>query len=125
VPVRRNPNVALQHAALYYDCASCSTEHAAELDQETVAHHLDYTPAVARDSGIEKLAAMLTKGIKRLLFVCLQETAVAHHIGSQDSRQSALDKLCAHARLPNVLVAILLNSRSWPIMLPDDCITDN
>ncbi|MBB4340587.1 hypothetical protein GGE56_001545 [Rhizobium leguminosarum] len=112
MPVRWNPHVALQHAALDFDCASCSTEHAAELDQETVAHHLDYTPAVGRDSGIEELAAMLTKGVKRLLFVGFQETAVAYHIGGQDSRQSALDKLCTHARLPNVLVAILLNSRS-------------
>ncbi|MBB4523816.1 hypothetical protein GGE62_003880 [Rhizobium leguminosarum] len=112
MPVRWNPHVALQHAALDFDCASCSTEHAPELDQETVAHQLDDMPAMVRDSWIEELAAMLTKGVKRLLFVCLQETAVAHHIGGQDSRQSALDKLCTHARLPNVLVAILLNSKS-------------
>src|SRR5689334_1132596 len=112
MPVRRNADVALQHAALDLDRTTCSTQHAAELDQETVAHYLDDMPAMACDGRIEELPAMLTKGVERLLFVCLQKTAVAHHIGSQDSRKPTFKKLCTHARLPNVLVAILCNSRS-------------
>ena len=95
VPVFGNPGVALRHAALDFDRAARRIEHAAELDQEAVAHHLEDAPAMLGDGRIEELAAMLAKRAQRALFIGLHEPAVADDVGRQDGRQPALDLLLA------------------------------
>ena len=96
VPVLGNPGVALRHAALNFDRAARRIEHAAELDQEAVAHHLEDAPAMLGDGRIEELAAMLAKRAQRALFIGLHESAVANDIGRQDGRQPTLDLLLGH-----------------------------
>ena len=98
VPVFGNPGIALRHAALDFDGTARRIEDAAELDQKAVAHHLEDAPAMLGDGGIEELAAMLPKRAERSLFVGLHEAAVAHHVGGQDRRQSAMNVLFAHCR---------------------------
>ena len=95
--VFRNPGIALQHPALDFDGAARRIEHAAELDQEAVAHHLEDAPAMLGDGGIEELAAMLAKRAERQLFVGLHQAAVADHVGRQDCRQPTLNLLLVHS----------------------------
>ena len=99
MPVLRHACVALGHAALDLDGTARGVEHAAELDQEPVAHHLEDAPAVPGDDRIEELAAMLAQAAQRLLFVGLHEAAVADNVGSQDRREPPFNKLLRHAAL--------------------------
>ena len=92
VPVFRHPGIALGHAALDFDRAARRIEHAAELDQEAVAHHLEDAPAMLGDGRVEELAAMLAQRAHRALFIGLHEPAVANDVGRQYCRQPTLDR---------------------------------
>ena len=99
LPVLGHASVALGHAALDLDGTARGVEHAGELDQETVAHHLEDASAMPGDDRIEELAAMLAQAAQRLLFIGLHEAAVADHVGGQDGRQPPLYMLLRHAGL--------------------------
>jgi TolB-like protein len=61
VPVLGHADIALVHAALDLGRAAHGVHHAAEFDQEAVAHHLEDAPAMSGDGGIEQVAAMLAQ----------------------------------------------------------------
>ena len=92
-----HPRIALDHPALDFDGTARRVEHAIELDQEAVAHHLENAPAMLHDGWIEKLAAVQTKRTHRPFFIGLHEPAVTHDIRSQYSRQTTLNLLLGHA----------------------------
>src|SRR5262245_54646195 len=54
-----DPGIAIMHADLDLDSTARGVEHAAELDEEAIAHHLEDAPAVFRYGRIEDFAAML------------------------------------------------------------------
>src|SRR5262245_54664911 len=60
-----DPGIAVMHAGLDLDSTARGVEHAAELDEEAVAHYLEDAPAVFCDSWIEELTAMLPKSAER------------------------------------------------------------
>lgn len=106
MPVLRNPGVALDHAALDFNRATRRFDNAAELDQETVAHHLEDSPAMLDYGWIEELVAMLAKRNQRAFLISLHEPAVANNVGRQYGRQPALNLLLAHGcplNLPKTL----------------------
>ena len=57
----RHAGVALDHAVLHLDRASHRVDHAAKLDEETVAGALDDAPVMRGDGGIDQIAAQPPK----------------------------------------------------------------
>ncbi len=101
MPVFGDAGVALRHAALDFDCAARGVEHAAELDQEAVAHHFEDAAFMFGDRRIEELAPVQFQGTQRALLIGLHEAAITHHVGGQYRRQPALNVLFAHSRPPS------------------------
>jgi hypothetical protein len=54
---RRQSGVALDHAALHLEGAAHGVDHAAELDDDSIARALDDTAVMSSDGGINEVAA--------------------------------------------------------------------
>ena len=74
--------------------------HARELDQHAVAGQLDDAPSMLGDLGVDEFAAVRLERRERRGLVDAHEPAVADHVGSQDSGQTAFHK-CPPLRGPN------------------------
>ena len=79
-----DPSIAVMHAGLDLDSTAHGVEHAAELDEEAVAHLLEDAPAVFCYGRIEELAAMLPESAERAFLMGLHKSAVAHDIARHD-----------------------------------------
>ncbi len=53
----RQAGVALGHAELHFDCAAHRVDHAAELNEDSIAGALDDPPAMHGDGRIDEIAA--------------------------------------------------------------------
>ena len=85
--VRREAGVALDHAVLHFDCAADRIDHAAELDDASVAGALDDPAVVDGDCGIDQIAAQRPQPRKNPILVRAREPAVADNIGDQNRRK--------------------------------------
>jgi hypothetical protein len=103
-----DPGIAIMHAGLDLDSTARGVEHAAELDEEAVAHHLEDAPAVFRYGRIEELAAMLPKSAERAFLIGLHKSAVAHDIGRHNgaSRRSTWSSANSVSQLLGAMYAI-------------------
>ena len=88
--VLRHAGIALDHAVLHLDGAAHGIDHAAELDQRSIAGALDHAPVVHGDGRIDQVAAQRPQPRQRAIFVRAGEPAVSDHVGSQDRRQLAV-----------------------------------
>src|SRR5262245_1713696 len=95
-----DPSIAIVHAGLNLDSTAHGVEHAAELDEEAVSHHLEDAPAVFCYGRIEELAAMLPESTERAFLIGLHKPAVAHDIGRHNGCQPPLDLLFGQCYLP-------------------------
>ncbi len=82
--VRSHARVALDHGALHLDRAAHGVDHAAELDNEAVAHALDHPPVVDGDGRVDEVAAKDSEASERALFIRGHEPAVADDVGGED-----------------------------------------
>ncbi len=82
----RQAGVALDEAVLHFNCAAHRVDHAAELDEATVAGALDDAPMVHGDGRIDEVAAQRPEPRQRAVLVGAREPAVADHVRDQDRR---------------------------------------
>ena len=78
--------VALDHAVLHLDGAAHGVDHAAELDESSVAGALDDAPVMHGDGRIDQIAAQRPQPRQGAILVRAGEPAVADHIRDQDRR---------------------------------------
>ena len=82
----RHAGVALDEAVLNLDRAAHRVDHAAELDDASVAGALDDAPVMRGDGGIDQIAAQAPEPRKGAVLVGAGEPGVADHIGDQNRR---------------------------------------
>jgi hypothetical protein len=80
----RHAGVALDHAGLHLDCAANRIDHAAELDDDTVAGALDDASVVDGDDRVDQVAAERPEPRQRAIFVRPCEPTVAGDVGHQN-----------------------------------------
>jgi hypothetical protein len=73
--------IALLHAALDLHRTTGRIENTSKLDQEAIAHGLEYGTPVFCHRRIEQLLAMLPEGTQSSLFICLHQAGVTDNIG--------------------------------------------
>ena len=84
--VLRHAGVALDEADLHFDRAANRVDHAAKLDENTVAGALDDAPMMGGDGGVDQVAPQAPKTRERAILIRSREPAVADDIGDQDRR---------------------------------------
>jgi len=85
---RSHVAVARRHLPLHRDRALDRVHGRGELDQQAVAGGLDDTAAVARDRGVDQLAAMGTQRRLRAGLVDPDHAAVAGDVRREDGREA-------------------------------------
>src|SRR5262245_15285681 len=98
----RDSRISIMHAGLNLDSTARGVQHAAELDEQAVAHHLEDAAPVFRYGRIEELAAMLPESAERAFLIGLHKSAVAHDIDRHNGRQPPLDLLLGQFKSPNL-----------------------
>src|ERR1700722_7957048 len=83
----RHAGVALAHPGLDFDGAAHGVDHAAELDDRTVAGALDDASVVHGDDRVDQVAAQRPKPRQRAVFVRPCEPAIAGDVGHQNRRE--------------------------------------
>ena len=83
----RHAGVALDEAGLHLDGAAHGVDHAAELDEASVAGSLDDTPVMRVDRGIDQIAAQPPEARQRSVLVRACEPAVPDDIRDQNRRE--------------------------------------
>ena len=78
--------VAFDHRVLQFDRAADGVDHAAELDDRTVAGALDDAPVMHGDGRIDQVAAQRPQSRQDAILVRARQPAVTHDVGSQDRR---------------------------------------
>src|SRR5208282_5492075 len=78
--------IALDHGVLHLDRAAHRVNHAAKLDNATVARALDDAAVVDSNCGINQIAAQRPQPRQDAILVRSREPAVADHVGDQDRR---------------------------------------
>ena len=102
----RQAGVALDHAVLHFDRAAHGVDHAAKLDEASVAGALDDATVMHGDGGIDQIAAQRPEPRQNAILVRAREPAVADHVGDQDCRDfpgladGAPPASCSVARKP-------------------------
>ena len=76
--------VALDEVALHFNRAAYSVDHAAKLDENSVAGPLDSAPAMGGDGGIDQVAAQPSKTRQRAVLFHPGEPAVTDDVRDQD-----------------------------------------
>ena len=79
--------VALDHAGLHFDGAAHGVDHAAKLDDRTVAGEFDDAAPMQRDGRIDEIAAQSAQPRERALLIGAGEPAIADDIRNQDRRE--------------------------------------
>ena len=82
--LRRHAGIALNHAALDFDGAAHSVDHAAKLDERPVAGQLDSAAVMQGDGRVDEVAAQSPELRQRPILIGPGESAVADHVGDQD-----------------------------------------
>ena len=83
----RQAGIALDHAVLHLDGAAHRVDHAAELDESSVAGALDHATVMHGDGGIDQIAAQRPQPRQDAILVRAGEPAVADDVGRQDRRK--------------------------------------
>ena len=86
-PLGRHAGIALDHAVLHLDGAAHGVDHAAELDEGSVAGALDYAPVVHGDGRVDQIAAQRPQPRQGAVLVRAGEPAVSDHVGRQNRRE--------------------------------------
>ncbi len=86
-PLGRHAGVALDEAGLHFDRAAHRVDHAAELDDASVAGALDDAAVMGGDRRVDEIAAEAPKARESPVLVGAGEPAVADDIGDQDRRE--------------------------------------
>jgi len=76
--------IAVCSRGLQLDRAAHGVDHAAELDNEAVAHALDHPPAVDGDRRVDEVAAKRSESSERALLVGGDQPAIADDVGGED-----------------------------------------
>ena len=87
--LRRQTRVALDHAGLHLDRAAHRVDHAAKLDDASVAGSLHDAAAMRGDGGVDQIAAKTTQTRERAIFVGSRKPGVADDVSDQDGRELA------------------------------------
>ena len=82
--VLRHAGIALDHAVLHLDGAAHGIDHAAELDERSVAGAFDDAPVVHRDGRIDQVAAQCPHPRQGAVLVARSQPAEADDVGRQD-----------------------------------------
>ena len=82
----RQARVALDQAVLHLNRKAHRVDHAAKLDEDSVAGALYHAPVMGGDGGVDQVAPQAPKARERAILVRSREPAVADHIGDQDRR---------------------------------------
>jgi hypothetical protein len=98
--VLRHIGISFCHAALDVVGTSHGVDHAGELNESAVPGVLDDTSVMLSDFGIEKRLSESFQSRQRAFFVDPHQTARAHDIRRQNSRQSPLYVLAAQDAPP-------------------------
>src|SRR3984957_4623252 len=77
-------SIAVDETRLHLNRAAHRIDHAAELDDATVARALDDASAVGGDGGVDQVAAKSPKARKGAVLIRPGEPAVADHVRHQD-----------------------------------------
>ena len=85
-PVLRHARVALEEAVLDLDRAANRVDHAAKLDEASVASALDDAPMMRVDGGVDEIAAQPPQPRQRAILIRPREPAVADDIRNQNRR---------------------------------------
>ena len=94
-PVRRYLRIALEHAALNFDCAGDGVHDAAEFSKNTVACGVGDVAAMHLDRSIQKLGPVGPQSGERTDLVGAHQPAVSSHIGRQNGREVPFNaRLC-------------------------------
>jgi hypothetical protein len=83
----------LSHEALNINCAAHRIHDTTELDQQSIAHRFDDTPAMFADFRVNEGAPQLLQPDERPLFIDANQPAVASDIGRQDCGKLSLRAL--------------------------------
>jgi hypothetical protein len=83
----REPGIALDHATLDLDGAAYGIDHAAELNETSVAGALDYAAVVHRDGRINQIAAERPQTREGTILVRAGKSAIADNIRRKNSRE--------------------------------------
>ena len=97
--VDRQVRVALGHRALHCDHARHRVDDARELEQQAIAHGLDYATAVLANRWIDQLRAVSPQGGQCAGLVRAHQPHIAGNIGRDDGGKFAGDPALVH-RLP-------------------------
>ena len=87
--IRRHAGIAFDHAVLHLDRAPHRVDHAAELDEGSIASAFHHASGVHRDGRINEVAAERPESRERPIFVRPSQPAVSDDIGGQDRRKLA------------------------------------
>jgi hypothetical protein len=90
----RQSGVALDHAALHLDRAAHRIDHAAKLNDASIAGALDDAAVMGGDRGVDQIAAEAPETRKCAILVA-GEPAVSDDIGNQERRKLAGLAHCA------------------------------
>ena len=104
----RKAGVALDHAVLHLDGAAHGVDHAAELNDGSIAGALDHAPIVDGDYRVDQIAAERSQPRQCPILVGASEPAVSDHVRHQN--RCELPGL-GHGTPPRV--GILAQSRGW------------
>ena len=83
----RKTGVALDHAVLHLDGAAHGVDHAAELNEASVAGALDDAPVVHGDGRVDQIAPKRPQPRQCAILVGAGKPAVSDHIGRQNRRE--------------------------------------
>jgi hypothetical protein len=89
--VARNRRIALGHCRLHFDRAAQRVDDAGELNQQTVAHHLDDPAMMLGNLGIRHLGADCPEPFQGSALVDADQPQIAGDIGREDRREPTLN----------------------------------
>src|ERR1700692_1273907 len=83
----RKARIALDHSVLQLDGAAHRVDHAAELNQRSVASALDYAPVMHGDCRIDQIAPQRPQPRQCAVLVRTGESAISDHIRREYRRE--------------------------------------
>ena len=83
----RQSDVALDHAALHFDCAAHRVHDAPEFDDRAIARTLDDAPAMNRNDGVDEIAAKGSQAREDAILVRAREPAISNDVRDQNRRK--------------------------------------
>ena len=124
--LRRHAGVPLDGTALQLDGATHGVDHAAELDDVSVAGALDDPPVMRGDGGVDQIATQPPQPRQRAILVRAREPAVADHVGGEDRRDlsrfrhaapSGVVSITQKRRDPRTCLSKAIRPRGWPRLI--------